>query len=102
MEFPLLFALTCHDLGVRVRYIRPRRPEQNGKVERSHRIDEAAFWGRYAGQDFDAASDALSAWEYRYNHERFSIALHGRTPMEKLAAMLAPPLVMARGPDSVQ
>jgi hypothetical protein len=30
------------------------------------------------------------------------MALHGRTPMEKLAAMLVPPLVMARGPDSVQ
>jgi hypothetical protein len=40
--------------------------------------------------------------EYRYNHERFSMALRGRTPMEKLAAMLAPPLVMARAPDSVQ
>lgn len=101
-EFPLLFALTCQDLGVRVRYIRPRRPEQNGKVERSHRIDEEEFWGRYAGQDFDVASEGLAAWEHRYNHERFSMALHGRTPMEKLAAMLAPPLVMARAPDSVQ
>ena len=90
------------ELGVRVRYIRPRRPEQNGKVERSHRIDEEEFWGRYAGQDFDAAHAALAAWEHRYNHERFSMALHGLTPMEKLAAMLAPPLVMARSPDTVQ
>jgi len=101
-EFPLLFALTCQELGVRVRYIRPRRPEQNGKVERSHRIDDEEFWGRYAGQDFDAAIDALAAWEYQYNHEGFSMALRGRTPMEKLAVMLAPPLVMARPPDSVQ
>ena len=54
-EFPLLFALTCQDLGVRVRYIRPRRPQQNGKVERSHRIDDEEFWGRYARQDFEAA-----------------------------------------------
>jgi transposase InsO family protein len=101
-EFPLLFALTCQDLGVRVRYIRPRRPEQNGKVERSHRIDEEEFWGRYAGQDFDAATDALAAWEYRYNHERFSMALQGRTPMEKLAAILAPPVLTSPGPVSVQ
>lgn len=101
-EFPLLFALTCQDLGVRVRYIRPRRPEQNGKVERSHRIDEEEFWGRYVGQDFDAATEALAGWEYRYNHERFSMALRGRTPMEKLAAMLAPPLATACGPVSVQ
>jgi hypothetical protein len=55
--------------------------------------------GRYAGQDFDAATDALAAWEYRYNHERFSMALQRRTPMEKLAAILAPPLVT---PVSVQ
>ena len=48
-EFPPLFALSCQDLGVRARYIRPRRPEQNGKFERSQRIDEEEFWGRYAG-----------------------------------------------------
>jgi transposase InsO family protein len=89
-EFPLLFALTCQDLGVRVRHIRPRRPQQNGKVERSHRIDDEEFWGRYADYDFDAAHEALAAWEYRYNHERFSMPLRGRTPMEKLAARLAP------------
>jgi transposase InsO family protein len=101
-EFPLAFALSCQDLGVRVRYIRPRRPQQNGKVERSHRIDEEEFWGRYHGQDFDAASAALAVWEHRYNHERFSMALRGRTPMEKLAALLALPVVMARAPDTVQ
>ncbi len=95
-EFPLAFALTCQELGVRVRYIRPQRPQQNGKVERSHRIDGEEFWTRYAGKDFDAAIGDLAAWEYRYNHERFSMALRGRTPMEKLAAILAPPLLTAR------
>jgi transposase InsO family protein len=100
-EFPLVFALSCQELGVRVRYIRPRRPEQNGKVERSHRIDEEELWGRYAGQDFELARDALAAWEYRYNYERFSMALRGRTPMEKLA-MVLPSFVMARAPDTVQ
>lgn len=68
----------------------------------SHRIDDEEFCGRNAGQDFDAAAEALAAWEYRYNHERFSMALRGRTPMEKLAAMLAPPLVTAPGPGGVQ
>jgi transposase len=100
-EFPLVFALSCQELGVRVRYILPRRPEQNGKVERSHRIDEEEFWARYVGQDFDVASEALAGWEHRYNYERFSMALHGRTPMEKLAMKL-PSFVMARAPDSVQ
>ena len=101
-EFPLAFALTCQDIGVRVRYIRPRRPQQNGKVERSHRIDDEEFWHRYVGQDFDVAMNDLAAWEHRYNHERFSMALHGRTPMEKLAAMLAPPLITTSTHVSVQ
>jgi hypothetical protein len=30
------------------------------------------------------------------------MALRGRTPMEKLAARLAPPLAMTGSPDSVQ
>jgi transposase InsO family protein len=101
-EFPLAFALNCQELGVRVRYIRPRRPQQNGKVERSHRIDDEEFWTRYGGKDFDDAVGQLAAWEYRYNHERFSMALNGRTPMEKLAAILAPPLPTASSAIGVQ
>jgi transposase InsO family protein len=101
-EFPLAFALTCQELGVRVRYIRPRRPQQNGKVERSHRIDDEEFWNRYAGRDFDAAMSDLAAWEYRYNHHRFSMALNGRTPMEKLAAMLSPPILTSSSGINVQ
>ena len=38
-EFPLDFVLAVEAAGIRHRYIRPRRPQQNGKVERSHRID---------------------------------------------------------------
>src|SRR5207245_4689316 len=39
-EFPLEFVLAVQAAGIRHRYIRPRRPQQNGKVERSHRIDQ--------------------------------------------------------------
>jgi transposase InsO family protein len=101
-EFPLAFALSCEELGVRVRYIRPRRPQQNGKVERSHRIDDEEFWTRYDGRDFDDAVGQLAAWEFRYNHHRFSMALQGRTPMEKLAAILAPPALIAPISVSIQ
>jgi transposase InsO family protein len=73
---------------IRHRYIRPRRPQQNGKVERSHRIDQEAFWGRQRFADFDAAAVGLRAWETHYNQERFSLALQRRTPAEKLAALM--------------
>lgn len=88
-EFSLDFALTCAELGMRVRYIKPRQPQQNGKVERSHRIDAEEFWNGYVGEDFDEAVAALARWNYQYNHLRFSLALNGLTPMEKLAAVRA-------------
>jgi transposase InsO family protein len=84
-EFPLDFALTVQAAGIRTRYITPRRPQQNGKVERSHRIDDEEFWSQQTFTTFTSASTALEAWQHRYNHERFSMALNGQTPAEKLA-----------------
>src|SRR6266850_1154159 len=90
-EFSFAFALAVQALGIRHRYIRPRRPQQNGKVERSHRIDQEEFWGRHRFSDFDAAAVGLRAWEATYNYQRFSLALQGRTPAEKLAALTPAP-----------
>ena len=45
-EFSFGFVLAIERAGIRHRYIQPRRPEQNGKVQRSHRIDAEEFWGR--------------------------------------------------------
>src|SRR5262249_43322332 len=88
-EFPLEFALTVRAAGIRHRYIAPRRPEQHGKVERSHRIDDEEFCHRESFASFDDAAVALEAWERRYNHERFSMAFRGHTPSEILAAKLS-------------
>ena len=74
---------------MRHRYIKPRRPQQNGKVERSHRIDDAEFWTQQAFNTFEEADEGLSGWERRYNYERFSLALAGRTPHEVLLAKLS-------------
>ena len=89
-EFPLEFALAVEAAGIRHRYIRPRRPQQNGKVERSHRIDHEECWSRQRFADFDTASVALRQWEDAYNDQRLSLALKGQTPAEKLAATLPP------------
>lgn len=90
-EFPLAFALTVQQAGMRLRYIKPRCPEQNGKVERSHRVDEEEFWSRSTFDSFAPAAEALLAWERRYNHERFSMALNGLTPAEKLSTFASAP-----------
>jgi len=88
-EFSLPFRLSAEDWGMRHRYIRPRRPQQDGKVERSHTIDEEEFWSRNHFVSFDKAEQALGAWEHQYNTERFSLALKGRTPAEALAAKIS-------------
>ena len=88
-EFPLAFRLSVEAAGCAYRYIQPRRPQQNGKVERSHRIDDEDFWQRHDFAELTEAEVALHAWEHRYNHHRFSMALGGLTPTEKLPAKLA-------------
>ena len=87
-EFSLDFVLAVELAGLRHRYIKPRRPQQNGKVERSHRIDNEEFWSCATFGSFAEAAEALRVWETRYNVERFSMALHGQTPAEKLSAVL--------------
>jgi transposase InsO family protein len=54
-------------------YIRPRTPRLNGKVERSHRVDEQEFY-------------QLLEWEDYYNYHRPHGALDGQTPYERLLA----------------
>jgi len=88
-EFSVAFLLAVERRGPRHRYIQPRPPDQNGKVERSHRIDAEQFWSRQTFETFEAASATLHGWERVYNEVRFAMALHGRTPSEKLAAVLA-------------
>lgn len=69
--------------GIRLRYIKPRRPQQTGKVERSHRIGHEEFWSWHTFIDFDTVTTALRACERTDNHERFFLALQGRTSAEK-------------------
>ncbi len=87
-----VFQYTARDDCTRLRVVRldnrQNRPQQNGKVERSHRVDGEEFWSRHDFPTVAAAESSLAVWERQYNHERFSMALHGRTPMEKLRAVL--------------
>lgn len=87
-EFSLSFSLSVQEAGITHRYIKPRRPQQNGKVERSHRIDGEEFWSRQDFLSHEYAAAALATWQATYNHQRFSMALNGRTPVEKLSSFL--------------
>ena len=58
-EFPFALSLAVQERGIRHHDLRPRRPQQNGKVERSHRVDQEAVWRRHGLPDFDTAAAAL-------------------------------------------
>jgi len=89
-EFSFAFVLAVEAAGTRHRYIRPRRPQQNGKVERSHRIDQEEFWGRRRFDSFEAAAAALRDRETIHYYARFSLAREGGSRAENLAALQPP------------
>ena len=89
-EFQSRFHWHLETRDVRHVYIRPRTPHLNGKVERSHRVDDQEF---YQLLDRDGISDdiqlfngKLREWEDYYNYDRPHGALNGQTPYERLVA----------------
>ena len=58
--------------------------EHNGKVERSHRIDEQYFYWHAPTDDLDNFNNELDKWIYKYNHIRPHGGINYTTPMEKL------------------
>ena len=87
-EFQALFHWHVADLGMRHVYIKPRTPQLNGKVERSHRTDQQEFYQllSYKG-DLDL-EQRLSEWETFYNYDRPHAAFGGKTPYEALRERL--------------
>jgi transposase InsO family protein len=87
-EFQALFHWHVADKGMRHVYIKPRTPQLNGKVERSHRTDKQEFYQllTYKG-DVDLGKK-LAEWENFYNYHRPHGAFSGRTPYEALRERL--------------
>jgi transposase InsO family protein len=66
------------------RFIQPRRPQTNGKVERFNRtlLDEWAYARHYSS---DAARRRrLDTWLHLYNHHRGHTALSGQPPVSRV------------------
>lgn len=65
---PTLFEKTLESLGIKHRRTRPYSPWQNGKVERSHKIDGERF---YSKQEFKSVEDLkrkVKRYNARYNN----------------------------------
>jgi transposase InsO family protein len=86
-EFGVQFHWHILDKGIEHRYIKPRTPRLNGKVERSHRIDEEEFYRMLKGVVIDNSelfNERLQEWENFYNFQRPHGSLSSRTPFERL------------------
>jgi transposase InsO family protein len=89
-EFQSQFHWHLEAQDIRHVYIRPRTPHLNGKVERSHRVDDQEFYQLLdrdgIADDIHLFNDKLREWEDYYNYQRPHGALDGQTPYERLLA----------------
>ena len=93
-EFQSHFHWHLEEHDIRHVYIRPRTPHLNGKVERSHRVDEQEFYQLLdkdgIADDIHLFNDKLRQWEDYYNYHRPHGALDAQTPYELLLAKKEP------------
>ncbi|MGI8517516.1 MAG: IS481 family transposase, partial [Acidimicrobiia bacterium] len=94
-EFGSQFHYHVLDRGISHVYIKPRTPRLNGKVERSHRIDQEEFYRMLEGVMIDDTrlfNDRLQEWENFYNFNRPHGGLGGQTPYERLKQKTTSPV----------
>lgn len=70
------------ELGIKHRYIRPYRPQTNGKAERFWRTIEDDLLYETTFDNDEHLKDELLQYLYYYNHERPHQGLVGKTPAE--------------------
>jgi len=87
-EFQARFHWHIEDKGMRHVYIKPKSPQLNGKVERSHRTDQEEFYQLLTYTDDVDLNKKLKAWENFYNFNRPHGAFDGKTPYEALKCTL--------------
>jgi transposase InsO family protein len=87
-EFQAKFHWHVEDRGMRHVYIKPGSPQLNGKVERSHRIDQEEFYQLLTYTDDVDLNKKLEAWNQFYNFDRPHGAFKGKTPYEVMRSLL--------------
>ena len=87
-EFQSKFNWHVQDKGMNHRYIKPGKPQHNGKVERSHLTDQREFYQLLSFTDDVDLNEKLNQWEDFYNFNRPHGAFNGKTPYEKLKCLL--------------
>jgi transposase InsO family protein len=99
-EFQARFHWHVEDQGIQHVYIKPRSPQLNGKVERSHRTDQTEFYQLLTYTDDVDLNAKLEAWENFYNYDRPHISHNGKTPYEVMRFLLNSSLELTEQPSS--
>ena len=98
-EFQAKFHWHVEDRGIRHVYIKPRSPQLNGKVERSHRSDQEEFYQLLSYKDDVDLEAKLADWERFYNAQDL-MALTTERPPTKLSEIAYDPLQQLSTPTS--
>ena len=77
------FDVMCQKYNIIHYLIDPGKPQQNGKVERSHRTDQEMFYERNKFKTLKELETKLNIWNEEYNSLEHC-ALNGKTPNEML------------------
>jgi putative transposase len=79
------FVIWCQKNGIRISYIEPGKPMQNGYAESFNgRLRDECLNGHYF-LDANDAQRKLNLWRWEYLHDRPHSGLNGRTPAEVAA-----------------
>jgi transposase InsO family protein len=78
-----LFDIWCQRYNILHYLIDPGNPNQNGKVERSHRTDQEMFYDRNMFKSLKDLEDKIRVWNEEYNNMEHC-SLDGKTPNEML------------------
>lgn len=74
--------ILCKELGIQHKLIRPRTPQHNGKVERSHRNDQERFYNFLKFYSYDDLKIQMKRYLYRSNKIPMQV-LGWKSPLQK-------------------
>ena len=74
--------------GIELKFIQPGNPQQNAYIERFNRTMRYELLSPNLFGNIEEVQEAATEWAYAYNHDRPSMALNGRTPIQHLQTYL--------------
>lgn len=79
-----IFQSWAEKRGIRIRYIQPGKPQQNGYAERYNRTVLYDWLNQYLFESLEEMQEFATAWLWTYNNERPNMGIGDITPAMKL------------------